>query len=224
MEFKELFKPIKLGTLEIKNRIGGACTTTGGADINGYITENALAIYAARSAGGTGFVCIECTFASDFGAETTSFGNPRISNRSYWAGLSELAETINAFGAKAFVQITPGFGRQGSSKLSGKNPPAPSAIPCEVCHDFDLRVMPYGWEARAAQQRGHAKTPRELTIDEIEYMEKQYPDAVAAARICGYDAVEIHSPHGYLIHQFCLPVQINAQINTAAALKIECGF
>ncbi len=205
MEFTELFKPIKLGTLEIKNRIGGACTTTGGADINGYITENALAIYAARAAGGTGFVCIECTFASDFGAETTSFGNPRISNRSYWAGLSELAETINAFGAKAFVQITPGFGRQGSSKLSGKNPPAPSAIPCEVCHDFDLRVMPYGWEARAAQQRGHAKTPRELTIDEIEYMEKQYPDAVAAARICGYDAVEIHSPHGYLIHQFLSP-------------------
>ena len=39
MEFTELFKPIKLGKLEIKNRIGGACTTTGGADINGYITE-----------------------------------------------------------------------------------------------------------------------------------------------------------------------------------------
>ena len=205
MQFTELFKPIKIGNLEIKNRIGGACTTTGGADINGYITENALAIYAARSAGGAGFICIECTFASDFGAETTSFGNPRIGNRSYWAGLSELAETINAFGAKAFIQITPGFGRQGSSKLSGKTPPAPSPIPCEVCHDFDMRVMPYGWESRAAQQRGHVKAPRELSLEEIEWMEKQYPDAVNAARICGYDAVEIHSPHGYLIHQFLSP-------------------
>ena len=203
MRFTELFKPIKIGNLEIKNRIGGACTTTGGADINGYITENAVATYAARAAGGAGFICIECTFASDFGAQTTSFGNPRISNRAYYAGLSELAETINAFGAKAFIQITPGFGRQGSSKLSGKAPAAPSTIPCEVCHDFDLRVMPYGWEARAAQQPGRTvKSPRELTLDEIEYMEKQYPDAVAAARICGYDAVEIHSPHGYLIHQF----------------------
>jgi len=205
MEFTELFKPIRMGNLEIKNRIGGACTTTGGADINGYITENALAIYAARSAGGAGFISIECTFANDWGAQTTSFGNPRISNRSYWAGLSELAETINAFGAKAFVQITPGFGRQGSSKLSGKTPPAPSPIPCEVCHDFDMRIMPYGWESRAAQQRGHAKAPRELTLEEIEYMENQYPDAVAAARICGYDAVELHSPHGYLIHQFLSP-------------------
>jgi len=205
MEFTELFKPIRIGNLEIKNRIGGACTTTGGADINGYITENALAIYAARSAGGAGFISIECTFANDWGAQTTSFGNPRISNRSYWAGLSELAETINAFGAKAFIQITPGFGRQGSSKLSGKTPPAPSPIPCEVCHDFDMRVMPYGWESRAAQQRGHAKAPRELTLEEIEYMENQYPDAVAAARICGYDAVELHSPHGYLIHQFLSP-------------------
>ncbi|MFC1824120.1 hypothetical protein ACFL9T_15525, partial [Thermodesulfobacteriota bacterium] len=205
MEFKELFKPIKLGSLEIKNRIGGACTTTGGADINGYITENALAIYAARSKGGTGFVCIECTFANDWAAQTTSFGNPRISNRSYWAGLSELAETINAFGAKAFVQITPGFGRQGSSKLSGQTPPAPSEIPCETCHDFDMRVMPFGWENRSAQERKYAKSPRELTLEEIEYMETQYPEAVSAARICGYDAVELHSPHGYLIHQFLSP-------------------
>lgn len=201
-----MFKPIKIGGLEIKNRIGGACTTTGGADINGYITENAIAIYASRSAGGAGFVCIECTFANDWAAETTSFGNPRISNRSYWAGLAELAETIQAFGAKAFIQITPGFGRQGSSKLSGKTPPAPSAVPCEVCHDHDMRVMPYGWETRSAQKPGkRAKSPRELTLEEIKWMEEQYPDAVSAARICGYDAVELHSPHGYLIHQFLSP-------------------
>lgn len=206
MEFTELFKPIKLGTLELKNRIGGACTTTGGADINGYITENAVATYAARAAGGAGFICIECTFASDFGAATTSFGNPRMSNRSYYAGMAELAETIQAYGAKAFIQISPGFGRQGSSKLSGQNPPAPSPIPCDVCHDFDLRIMPFGWESRAAQTPGKvAKTPRELTLDEIEWMENQYPDAVAGARICGYDAVELHSPHGYLIHQFLSP-------------------
>ena len=115
MEFNELFKPIKLGSLEIKNRIGGACTTTGGADINGYITENALATYASRAAGGAGVICIECTFASNFGAETTSFGNPRISDRSYWPGLSDLAEAIQASGAKAMIQITPSFGRQGSS-------------------------------------------------------------------------------------------------------------
>ena len=106
MEFTELFKPIKIGTLELKNRIGGACTTTGGADINGYITENAISTYAARAAGGAGFISIECTFASDWGAKTTSFGNPRISNRSYYAGMAELAETIQAYGSKAFIQIT----------------------------------------------------------------------------------------------------------------------
>jgi NADPH-dependent glutamate synthase beta subunit-like oxidoreductase/2,4-dienoyl-CoA reductase-like NADH-dependent reductase (Old Yellow Enzyme family) len=201
MAFTELFKPIKLGTLEIKNRIGGACTTTGGADINGYITENALATYAARAAGGAGVVCIECTFASNFGAETTSFGNPRISDRSYWPGLSDLAETIQSFGAKAMIQITPSFGRQGSSSLSGKMPPAPSPIPYERPKDFDMRLMPYGYEARASQDRKN-KPPREVTREEIEYMEKQYPDAVTAARICGFDAVEVHSPHGYMIWEF----------------------
>ena len=201
MEFEALFSPIRLGTLEIKNRIGGACTTTGGADVNGYITENALATYAARAAGGAGFVCIECTFASNFGAETTSFGNPRISDRSYWPGMSELSETIQSFGARAMIQITPSFGRQGSSSLSGKQPPAPSPIAYERPKDFDLRLMPYGYETKASQYKQN-KPPREVTREEIDYMENQFPDAVSAARICGFDAVEVHSPHGYMIWQF----------------------
>jgi len=204
MEFKELFTPVNLGTLEVKNRIGGACTTTGGADINGYITEYALATYASRSAGGTGVVCIECTFASEFGAQTTSFGNPRISDRSYWPGLSDLAETIQAFGAKAMIQITPSFGRQGSSTLSGKTPPAPSPIAYERPKDFDMRLMPFGYEPRASQLKTN-KPPREVTLEEIEYMETQYPQAVSAARICGFDAVEVHSPHGYMIWEFLSP-------------------
>ncbi len=204
MECAELFKPIKLGRLEVSNRIGGACTTTGGADVNGYITENALATYASRASGGAGFVCIECTFASEFGAETTSFGNPRISDRSYWPGLSDLAETIQAFGPKAMIQITPSFGRQGSSSLSGKAPPAPSPIPYVRPVDFDMRLMPYGYEVRAAQHKKN-KPPREVTREEIEYMETQYPDAVSAARVCGFDAVELHSPHGYMIWEFLSP-------------------
>jgi 2,4-dienoyl-CoA reductase-like NADH-dependent reductase (Old Yellow Enzyme family) len=128
MEFKYLFEPIMLGKLEIKNRIGACCTTTGGADIKGYMTEQCYAAYAYRSIGGAGFVTIECTFATDWGAESTSFGNPRISNRSYYQGLNEIVDAMHAKGAKAFIQITPGFGRQGSGKLSGKTPPAPSAI------------------------------------------------------------------------------------------------
>ncbi len=204
MEFKELFTPLKLGTLEVKNRIGGACTTTGGADINGYITEYALATYASRSAGGAGMVCIECTFASEFGAQTTSFGNPRISDRSYWPGLSDLAETIQAFGAKAMIQITPSFGRQGSSTLSGKTPPAPSPIPYVRPNDFDMRLMPFGYEPKASQLKKNTP-PREVTLEEIEYMENQYPQAVSAARICGFDAVEVHSPHGYMIWEFLSP-------------------
>jgi NADPH-dependent glutamate synthase beta subunit-like oxidoreductase/2,4-dienoyl-CoA reductase-like NADH-dependent reductase (Old Yellow Enzyme family) len=204
MDFPLLFSPIKLGPLTIKNRIGGSCTTTGGADINGYITEECLYSYAARSEGGAGFITIECTFATDWGAKTTSFGNPRISGRAYYEGQSNLAEAIKQCGARAFIQITPGFGRQGSGRLSGETPPAPSAIPSERPQDYDLRIMPRGYETRA-QTLGGTTVPRVLTVEEIEYMERTFPDAVAAARICGYDAVEFHSPHGYLIHQFLSP-------------------
>ncbi len=203
-EFPILFSPIKLGPLEIKNRIGGSCTTTGGADINGYITEECLYSYAARCEGGAGFITIECTFATDWGAKTTSFGNPRLSGRAYYEGMSNLAESMKQMGARAFIQITPSFGRQGSGRLSGETPPAPSAIPSERPQDYDQRIMPRGYETRA-QTIGGTTVPRVLTIEEIDYMERTFADAVAGARICGFDAVEFHSPHGYMIHQFLSP-------------------
>ncbi len=204
MDFPNLFNPIKLGPLTIKNRIGGSCTTTGGADINGYITEECLYSYAARSEGGAGFITIECTFATDWGAKSTSFGNPRISGRAYYEGMSNLAEAIKQCGARAFIQISPGFGRQGSGRLSGETPPAPSAIPSKRPQDYEQRIMPRGYETKSATL-GATTVPRVLTIEEINYMERTFPDAVAAARICGFDAVEFHSPHGYLIHQFLSP-------------------
>jgi NADPH-dependent glutamate synthase beta subunit-like oxidoreductase/2,4-dienoyl-CoA reductase-like NADH-dependent reductase (Old Yellow Enzyme family) len=203
-DFPILFSPIKLGPLEIKNRIGGSCTTTGGADQNGFIREECIYSYAGRSEGGAGFITIECTFATDWGAKTTSFGNPRISGRSYYEGQSNLAEGIKQCGAKAFIQITPSFGRQGSSKTSGETPAAPSAIPSERPQDYEDRIMPRGYETKA-QTLGATTPPKVLTMEEIHYMEETYPTAVAAARICGYDAVEFHSPHGYLIHQFLSP-------------------
>ncbi len=203
-DFPILFSPIKLGSLEIKNRIGGSCTTTGGADANGFIREECIYSYAARSEGGAGFVTIECTFATDWGAKTTSFGNPRISGRSYYEGMSNLAEGMQQCGSRAFIQITPSFGRQGSSKTSGEIPGAPSAIPSQRPQDFEQRIMPRGYETKAATL-GATTSPKVLTMEEIKYMEKTFPDAVAAARICGFDAVEFHSPHGYLIHQFLSP-------------------
>ncbi|MDD5339464.1 MAG: FAD-dependent oxidoreductase [Dehalococcoidales bacterium] len=203
-EFPILFSPIKLGPLEIKNRIGGSCTTTGGADQNGFVREECIYSYAGRSEGGAGFITIECTFATDWGAKTTSFGNPRISGRSYYEGQSNLAEGIKQCGAKAFIQITPSFGRQGSSKTSGEIPGAPSAIPSERPQDYEQRIMPRGYETKK-QTLGATTVPKVLTLEEIAYMERTFPDAVAAARICGYDAVEFHSPHGYLIHQFLSP-------------------
>jgi len=203
-EFPILFSPIKLGPLQLKNRIGGSCTTTGGADENGYIREECIYSYAGRSEGGAGFITIECTFATDWGAKTTSFGNPRISGRTYYEGQSNLAEGIKQCGAKAFIQITPSFGRQGSGRTSGETPGAPSAIPSERPQDYEQRIMPRGYETRA-QTMGGTTVPKVLTIEEIDYMERTFADAVAAARICGYDAVEFHSPHGYLIHQFLSP-------------------
>jgi len=203
-DFPILFSPIKLGSLEIKNRIGGSCTTTGGADHEGFIREECIYSYAARSEGGAGFITIECTFATDWGAKTTSFGNPRISGRSYYEGMSNLAEGMQQCGSKAFIQITPSFGRQGSSKTSGEVPAAPSAIPSQRPQDFEQRIMPRGYETKSATL-GATTMPKVLTMEEIHYMERTFPDAVQAARICGFDAVEFHSPHGYLIHEFLSP-------------------
>ena len=104
MAYESLFKPIKIGSVEFKNRIGLAPQnlnwTTGG-----YFTEQHMAYFAARAKGGTALLTTEAIRTSIEGVKRTFYENPQLLEVGHQKGLSELAETVHYFGGKFFKII-----------------------------------------------------------------------------------------------------------------------
>jgi len=203
MPFQKLFEPIRIGRKNIRNRIAMSPMATLHSQ-GGYVTEQILAWYGARARGGVGLVIVECTFTSKWGADNSYYNNLCLYDTTHMIGLAELAETVHAFGAKIFIQLTPGFGVQGSSRRTGVQPVAPSAIRFESPPEMAPREI---GERMTPELAAHmvGEVPREMTIEEIQGAQDDFVRAVGMAGKAGFDGVEIHACHGYLLHDFLSP-------------------
>ncbi|MCI2048565.1 MAG: FAD-dependent oxidoreductase [Lachnospiraceae bacterium] len=187
MKYANLFTPVKIGKLELKNRFAMApMGPLGLSDCEGGFNQRGIDYYTARAKGGTGLIITGVTF-SDCEVEKPSF--PNCPNSTYnpvqfvRTG-REMTERIHAYGAKIFLQMSGGFGRVTIPTNLGEFPPvAPSAIP----------------------HRWLDKTCRPLTVDEIHGIVKSFGKGAYNAKRAGFDGVEIHAVHeGYLIDQFAI--------------------
>ena len=176
---KLLFSPITIGRMEVKNRFVMAPMGTKHASEQGYVTDPLKDYFEARARGGTGLIIVEATLVHPHGRGYEKL--LEITDDTFIPGLRELVGVIQRHGAKAAVQLQH-CGRLAKSKLSGRQPLAPSPIPA------------LGGE-----------TPKELTIEEIKEIIGFFADAAARAKRAGFDGVEIHGAHGYLIDQFLSP-------------------
>ena len=179
-----LFEPIKIGKLELKNRIVMPALNTKLGTEWGAMSDRMIDYYAERAKGGVGLIIIENT-CIDWPVGKAGTNPIRADEWKFIQGLHDLAEAIHVYGAKIATQLHHA-GRQGSSMTSaeGQQLVAPSPIPC----------LPTG-----------AEMPRELTLEEIEAMIGKYIFAATITKAAGFDAVEVHGAHGYLISQFMSP-------------------
>ena len=113
MKYENLFKPIKIGPVEIKNRIGMAPMNLFYSEPDGSVSEQQMAYYAARAKGGVGLIVTEAIRTSIEGVNRTFYANLRLFDVNWQNKMSELFETIHCFGAKVFAQINIGPGPQG---------------------------------------------------------------------------------------------------------------
>lgn len=186
-KYADLFQPLKIGNLEIKNRIGMApMAPSGMITPDNCFNQRAAEYYVERARGGAGLI-ITGGIEVENEIEQTKIGifqNTSTNPIAFSLNSVEMCERIHAYGAKIFLQITMGFGRSLFLDFVDSHPVAPSAIP----HFFNPSV-----------------TCRELTIPEIEYMISKMAEAAKMARGAGYDGVEVHAVHeGYLLDQFTL--------------------
>ncbi|MGI1680097.1 MAG: NADH:flavin oxidoreductase [Cellvibrionaceae bacterium] len=174
-----LFKPFSHPKLTLKNRIAMAPMTRGFSP-DGIPGENVAEYYRKRAEGGTGLIITEGTLI-DYPAATDSTTYPSFYGEKALAGWKNVVDTVHAAGGKIMPQIW----HVGATRRpgTGPHPDAPSVSPSGLVAPGKKLFEP-------------------LTIAEIETLVKSYAQAALEAKNLGFDGVEIHGAHGYLIDQF----------------------
>ena len=173
----KLFEPLTVGTMRLRNRLVMPPMVTNFATRDGFVTDRTCHYYGARAEGGVGLVIVEATCV-EAPAGKGFYHQLAIDDDKYIPGLRALAGAIKEHGARAAIQLHHA-GRNTTTAITGQKLVAPSAIP-----------MPNG------------EVPRALTVDEIKATVRRFAEAAGRAKKAGFDAVEIHAAHGYLLSQF----------------------
>ncbi|MCJ7456042.1 NADH:flavin oxidoreductase [Candidatus Bathyarchaeota archaeon] len=176
----KLLDPLTVGGLSMKNRIVMPPMANDLATTKGEVTQPLTAHYTRRAAG-VGLVIVEHSYiAKDGKLSSRQLG---IYDDTLIKGLADLAESIHAKGTPVCIQITHA-GRRANSSICGSQPVAPSAIPAS---DSD-------------------EVPRELEKHEIQSLVRLFGEAARRACKAGFDGVEVHGAHGFLLNQFTSPL------------------
>lgn len=200
-ELPLLFTPLELRDLTLKNRIVVSPMATYSAQ-QGMATDWHTAHIGKLAAGGAGLVFVEQSSVNVQGRIT--HGCLGIWNDAQTAGHAGLVSLIHTFNAKAAIQIAHG-GRKSSSQrpwegggpLGKSDGDARGEGPWEIAASSSI-PFDDGWPA-----------PHMLTSDEIDILVEDYRRAFRRAKAAGYDVVELHCAHGYLLHSFLSPLANN---------------
>lgn len=175
-----LFSPLTIEGKTLKNRCVVPAMVMNFCNTDGTCTEQFTAYHEAKAKGGFGMIITE-----DFGVTPRGKGFTRIPG--LWEdrqieGFKQFTDRIHKYGTVIIAQIYHA-GRQTSKAVMGQAPAAPSAIPCPFSPDM----------------------PEEMTIDEIHETVEQFGDCARRAKEAGFDGVEVHLAHGYLLAEFLSP-------------------
>jgi 2,4-dienoyl-CoA reductase-like NADH-dependent reductase (Old Yellow Enzyme family) len=177
---KTLFDETDLSGIRLKNRFIRAATWENMADGQGHVTDRLMKIYEDLSKGGVGLMITG--FAFVIKDEQPRPGMMGIYHDSFIEEYRQLTKMVHDIGCKIILQVAYGgsntYYNVGEREIWG-----PSEVPHEV----------------------HGVTPKEMTKEDIKTLINAYADAVERAKSSGFDGVEYHAAHGYLLSQFLSP-------------------
>ncbi len=177
-----LLKPLKVRSMNLANRLVMPPMATAKAEPDGKVSQALLDYYEEKSRGGfISLIIIEHSYITPEGKASNN--QLSVSDDAVISGLWKLSDIIHRSGSKAAIQINHA-GSAALKDVTGTTPLAPSAT--------------------ANPRRGDM--PREITQKEIGDIVNAFKDASRRVREAGFDAVEIHSAHGYLLNQFLSPL------------------
>jgi len=188
--FRNLFQPLQIGKLELKNRIVMLAMTTGYGELNETVSDRLVTFFAERAKGGAGLIIVPFS-----PVRAGSPVEPGLYDDRFIPGATRLTERIHAFGAKTAGQLITSYHvilGSGIPEVVGPSPVGNQMMRC---------------------------TPRPLTIDEIHGIIEEYAQSARRAREAGFDAVEILAGAGYLLNRFLSPVSNKRQDQYGGSLE-----
>ena len=202
-KFKKLTEPGQIGRLRIKNRMVKPGQSVHFSSKEGYVTDRNLAHYEVIAQGGVGLIIVEMAVI-DFPTGYTSEGDLRIDDDKFIPGLSDLTKVIHDNGAAAFLQL---------NHCGPSQPPIQGAQP-RSSSSLSKDELP-----------GATYAPTlELTIPEIEDLVDKFAKGAGRAQKAGFDGVEVHAAHCYLLNSFLSAVWNKRQDRYGGSLENRARF
>ncbi|AKA68779.1 FAD-dependent oxidoreductase [Clostridium scatologenes] len=182
-KYPNLLSPITINGMTLRNRTVMPPIGSNFATVSAEVSEEMIKYYELRAKGGTGLIIVE-NACIDFPMGTNGTKQCRIDDNQYVPGLYTLVERLHAYGAKVSIQLNHAGASAYAARLDGVQAVSASNIPSKT---------------------GGA-IPRPLTVEEMKDIAKKYGEAAARAQLAGFDSVEIHAGHSYLLNQFLSPL------------------
>lgn len=219
MSYDMLFSPMKIGNVEIKNRIVMAPMCMGFGQYNGCATETMMNYYEERAKGGVGLIFTEITRINDI-TGASSFGQLGMSHDYQIPALKEMADRVHKHNCKIMVELHhPGRQNLGlmigtvpicnvGSKIMGNlytkiltGAVIPPGKKLQDKHIVPRTVAP----SKCDRSKMSDSVNRELSNKEVKRLICQFIEGAVRVQKAGCDGVELHASHGYLIQQFLSP-------------------
>lgn len=193
-KYPNLFKPIKIGNMVLKNRIVHVPTDVSSSHADGSVSERDIHHHAEIAKGGVSLLIVGATSPDGKTGRPTVTGLVADADN-YIPGLARLAGSIQRYGSKAVCQL--------------QHPGRQAALPRHNYMSANDRVIKLPWSAgheivyENAAEKG--KAVRAMTTEEVLDMIELFAEAAWRVKSAGFDGVELHAAHGYLISDFMSP-------------------
>ena len=192
--YEHLFTPIQIGNMTVPNRICHVPTDVSSSNADGSVSERDIHHHSQLAKGGVGLIIVGATSPDAATGRPTVTGLVADSDTQI-PGLARLAESMHKYGAKCVVQL--------------QHPGRQCAVPRYNTMSATDMVVKLSWSAgheivyENAEEKG--KPVRAMTTEEVVDMVDKFSEAAWRVKQAGFDGVELHAAHGYLISQFMSP-------------------
>ena len=193
--FAHLLRPIMIGRVQVPNRICHVPTDISSSHIDGSVSGRDIAHHETIARGGAGFIVVGAT-SPNRKTNRSTVTNIVADDDTHIPGLARLAAAIHRYGAKCAVQLSSTRDVRPPSRGTGRS----------ASNDVAMNLP---WSQSHAIVHANAdekqKTVHVLTTDEVIEIVEEFSEAAWRVMQAGFDAVELHAAHGYLISQFMSP-------------------